>query len=457
MSIIKKLKVYRELPAEPTTYDIGASAQNIDYTDTTGQNSNVKDALDYLYNNGSSSSSSDVNKAYVDSKINEVNNSITALAEKIGFTSDFPTQGEGQTATIDKSSDLCYKDIIYSFVKVRIDSTTSRQLQVQGIATKKEDGSFEYNDKKTYNGEYGPIFFKWSSETDWKTLSNFCSTGQTINLTNSLQVKVRIKQPDNEQIAVFTSSGWKTIPSQAFSNNDYIELISDSWSIEQNKYHTFTFNYTFGTTLYNNITKIGTVLLDAETRNISQENSKFLNLIYPIGSIYMSVNGTPPNFLFGGIWQAIEGRFLLAQGIYDDNQFAPYGIGDKKGREDSVLVKHNHGVTAASGNISINTGSNGAHTHTRGSTWADDSASGTQTAFTKTGKHKRKTLYTGSDGAHTHTVTIAKTAIVSSFTINEVAASNIGNTSNTLATPGISNNIGNLPPYLVVYMWKRIA
>ena len=36
-----------------------------------------------------------------------------------------------------------------------------------------------------------------------------------------------------------------------------------------------------------------------------------VDLIYPVGSIYMSVNATNPKELFGGTWQQIQGRFLL--------------------------------------------------------------------------------------------------------------------------------------------------
>ena len=38
------------------------------------------------------------------------------------------------------------------------------------------------------------------------------------------------------------------------------------------------------------------------------------NKVYPIGSIYMSVNSTNPSELFGGEWERIQDRFLLASG-----------------------------------------------------------------------------------------------------------------------------------------------
>ena len=45
--------------------------------------------------------------------------------------------------------------------------------------------------------------------------------------------------------------------------------------------------------------------------------SELLNLVYPIGSIYMSMAETSPAVLVGGEWEAIEGRFLLASGAND--------------------------------------------------------------------------------------------------------------------------------------------
>ena len=46
--------------------------------------------------------------------------------------------------------------------------------------------------------------------------------------------------------------------------------------------------------------------------NVYVNGKTLLNLTYPVGSIYMSVNSTSPATLFGGTWQEITGRFLLA-------------------------------------------------------------------------------------------------------------------------------------------------
>ena len=39
---------------------------------------------------------------------------------------------------------------------------------------------------------------------------------------------------------------------------------------------------------------------------------KLFDLVYPVGSVYMSTNSTSPATLFGGTWTKIAGRFLWA-------------------------------------------------------------------------------------------------------------------------------------------------
>lgn len=51
----------------------------------------------------------------------------------------------------------------------------------------------------------------------------------------------------------------------------------------------------------------------------SIETTYLLKVVYPVGSIYMSVNSTSPATLFGGTWEQIKDRFLLAYGDTYEN------------------------------------------------------------------------------------------------------------------------------------------
>ena len=56
--------------------------------------------------------------------------------------------------------------------------------------------------------------------------------------------------------------------------------------------------------------------------HISQD---LFDLIYPVGSIYLSVNNTDPSTLFGGTWSQIKGRYLLGTGVPDANTDNTHG------------------------------------------------------------------------------------------------------------------------------------
>lgn len=76
-----------------------------------------------------------------------------------------------------------------------------------------------------------------------------------------------------------------------------------------------------------------------------------VDLIYPIGAIYMSTDSTSPATLFGGQWSQIKGRFLL--GVSDD-----YAVSSTGGEATHKLTidempSHNH---VEVGTISNNSG-----------------------------------------------------------------------------------------------------
>lgn len=78
---------------------------------------------------------------------------------------------------------------------------------------------------------------------------------------------------------------------------------------------------------------------------LNMQNINVINtaqVAYPVGAIYLSVNGTDPATLFGGTWERIGGRFLLGA---DDT----YTAGSTGGEAEHTLTidempKHNHSI-----------------------------------------------------------------------------------------------------------------
>lgn len=83
--------------------------------------------------------------------------------------------------------------------------------------------------------------------------------------------------------------------------------------------------------------EIGDLWIDSSGE--AQRGSIF-DFIYPIGSIYMSVNSTSPETLFGGTWVQIKDTFLLSAGD-------TYTAGTTGGSADAVVVEHSHSIGSA--------------------------------------------------------------------------------------------------------------
>ena len=115
-----------------------------------------------------------------------------------------------------------------------------------------------------------------------------------------------------------------------------------------------------------------------------------LNRVYPVGSIYMSVNNVSPAAFLGGTWQAIEqGRMLMAAG--SSWQAGTTGGAAYHALTVQEMPAHYHSATetAAGGHThTASTGSAGAHAHS-GST-------------NSTGNHYH-TGTTNGAGDHAHT------------------------------------------------------
>jgi len=158
-----------------------------------------------------------------------------------------------------------------------------------------------------------------------------------------------------------------------------------------------------------------------------------VDLIYPVGSIYLSVNSTNPGTLFGGSWTQIKDRFLLSAGD-------TYSAGSTGGAETVTLTAnnipaHTHSIAKITNGTAE---SAGAHVH--GAWYASDSSPNRDWGCEwHNGAKAAGSSSAGMDsaGAHTHTVTIP--------------AHNTGNNTTTGAA------VNKMPPYLAVYVWQRTA
>ena len=168
-------------------------------------------------------------------------------------------------------------------------------------------------------------------------------------------------------------------------------------------------------------------------KNTGGTSSSFdVDLVYPVGSIYMSTVSTDPSSLFGGTWQRIKDTFLLASG--DRRNANVTGGSETVALTTSNMPRHTHSIPSLSGT----TNSAGSHTHNQQGYWSQPSGSSTDRYCMSTNVISGDPVKSSSllaSGAHTH-----------SFTTN----------ANTTGNAGSGSAHDNMPPYLTVYMWKRI-
>lgn len=148
---------------------------------------------------------------------------------------------------------------------------------------------------------------------------------------------------------------------------------------------------------------------------------------YPIGSFYISLSAVPPDVLFGGTWDRVTGRFLLAatdngaQGGNSTANVAPSYTGGQATvtltAAQSGVASHSHGISSGAYNRFVT--AQGAATFTR------------------------HTVASGS----------GQTLMLRS---PDSPLSSVANTANATTASATSAH-NNMPPYLAVYMWTRIA
>ena len=158
----------------------------------------------------------------------------------------------------------------------------------------------------------------------------------------------------------------------------------------------------------------------------------FIKTMYPVGSIYMSVNATNPSTYFGGTWVAWgSGRVPVGVNTSDSN----FNTVEKTGGAAAVTLSASQIPSHTHAKGTLAAASAGAHTHNlqnQKAPWGT-SASNRVLVDATSGYTAVTNKATTSAGTHTHTI------------------------SGSTAATGGGGSHNNLQPYITCYMWKRTA
>lgn len=180
-------------------------------------------------------------------------------------------------------------------------------------------------------------------------------------------------------------------------------------------------------------------------------NSELLSLVYPVGSIYTSVNNTNPGSFLGGTWASFgAGRTLIGVSSSDDDFSAAQKTGGAKQVTLSTdqMPSHTHAGSTDSGD--------GNHNHNAQT--AEASLEGTFTAFRGTTGGIVSRVGESSDNVG-GTGTTRENLKITADHQHQINISNSGAHIHDFTTEsaGGSEPIDILPPYITVYFWRRTA
>lgn len=158
-----------------------------------------------------------------------------------------------------------------------------------------------------------------------------------------------------------------------------------------------------------------------------------IDAMYPVGSIYMSVNNVSPATFFGGTWEQITDRFLLCAGSNhaagttggaETDQITTGGTVGGHSLTTAEMPQHWHYVIGTDPTAS---NPNTSHSIARYATTSNSDLPYSMRSTNITYATLGRSSQTGSGSSHTHGFT------------------------------GSTVTVDTMPPYLAVYCWKRTA
>lgn len=290
-------------------------------------------------------------------------------------------------------------------------SLNNVSISTSGVATISVSGTW-------FNGSFGAtantltVQYRYKSSSSsswgsWTTITNvtknsdgtYSATASKSGLSYTNTYNFEAKVTDKINAVSSKEYSGKSLPVFDWSKDDFNFNVPVYISQYYNDNNPTTKKYV------DDLTDVISLAVQDNTDNIATLSNQISNIrttifddIYPVGSIYMSVNNTNPANLFGGTWTQLKDRFLLGAGS-----------------------TYTNGSTGGSATQKLSTANLPSHTHPQyvttngGSTSANLDYSG----WASNGKAVAQGIPTGATGQGTR------------FDI--------------------------MPPYLVVYMWQRTS
>lgn len=253
-----------------------------------------------------------------------------------------------------------------------------------------------------YSKPYVTASLKRESETSQNGTLSASGTYSTI-LSNTVSMSIKRNDESSATSVMPTLSGGNISYSKSYTDLNYVQSFSIKVKVTDGFGESVETTATLGVGQYalwmgKYDVKVGGNL--TVKGNIFTTKGNIFDIVYPVGSIYMSTSSVSPATLFGGMWEQINDRFLLAAG-------STYAAGSTGGEATHKLTvnempSHQHTVEGHK---------TGSEAKGYGLTQSQNFVN---RVFVDGGEHK--TSLTGGNNAH-----------------------------------------NNMPPYLTVYMWKRIA
>ena len=266
--------------------------------------------------------------------------------------------------------------------------------------------SFSYATCSSKNTITCATYYKKSSATSWTNANKSFSSGTAFtfgggaistessydvkyNITDAFTTITIIDMVSTASVLMDFKAGGKGIAIGKVSEKDKTLEIADSWGLEVH-------------------------------------GKKLIDYIYPIGSIYLSVNSTSPATLFGGSWTQLKDRFLLGAGS-----------------------TYSSGATGGAATHKLSVAEMPSHAH--------------DTPFfnNMTNNGEMKSDFIGVFGkgvtASQALKDTGQTSTMEMWWINQTNTAEGNEWAYLTSAKGSGSAHNNMPPYLVVYMWKRTA